>query len=346
MTMPLVLHCSAVLLLLMILSSPEKQGSEARVSNCCLKTSKTIVRLDLLKRYKEQKKPLCPVNALIFTTKKDVNICSDPSSPWAIRAKNFLDKKNQHPVKHPQELSPQTTALKPEAWLQSNSTTTNRTPHCVWRSHPPLNKTTMVREQSKQLTTVAPLHCKMKLHLAVGFLCFVALSSTFAQNGRPSHCCLKISSIAHKVRLDKIVDYWWQIKGVCPITAVVLKTRLGKRLCADPNIDWTKRAMSKVDTEKARTEGEKNKDAAALTPVPPAEGNREGAPTAAAANTPLKSQLQESAVSAAPRAERKEGGSAKPVKAPRGSKRRGKGGRKRKIKSKVGKKKGKRPAKK
>ncbi|KAG9273784.1 C-C motif chemokine 8-like [Astyanax mexicanus] len=125
MKMPLVLHCSAAVLLLVMLYSPEKQGNEARAVTCCLETSKTMLRLDLLKGYKEQKTFLCPVHAIIFTTKKNINICSDPTAPWTIRAKKFLDKKKQPPVQ-PKDLPHHnpTRALKPEAQAQSNSTTT------------------------------------------------------------------------------------------------------------------------------------------------------------------------------------------------------------------------------
>ncbi|KAL6489971.1 hypothetical protein MHYP_G00003160 [Metynnis hypsauchen] len=92
MKLPLVLHCSAAVLVLLLLS---KQGSEARPPvGCCLKTSERKVSVDQLSKYTIQNKPLCPVYAVRFTTQRGNIICSDPSSPWAVRAMAFLDKKN------------------------------------------------------------------------------------------------------------------------------------------------------------------------------------------------------------------------------------------------------------
>ncbi|KAL6489970.1 hypothetical protein MHYP_G00003150 [Metynnis hypsauchen] len=113
----------------------------------------------------------------------------------------------------------------------------------------------------------------MNLHLAVCFLCVAAFSSAFAQSRRPSNCCLSVSRIT--VRLDSILDYRWQDKGLCPVTAVVFETRRRNKICADPNRDWTKRAMRKVTKDKERKEAEKSKkDSATLTSVSPAEGTQ------------------------------------------------------------------------
>ncbi|XP_036451890.1 eotaxin-like [Colossoma macropomum] len=157
----------------------------------------------------------------------------------------------------------------------------------------------------------------MNLHLAVCFLCVAAFSSAFAQSRRPSNCCLKVSQIT--VRLDNIRDYKWQNKGLCPVMAVVFDTRNGNKLCADPNRDWTKRAMRKVDKDKERKEAEKSiKDSAALSSDSPAEANGEGASLPTPTKLPVNSRwLQESAASAAPKKQHE-------ADAPRGSKNQGK----------------------
>ncbi|XP_036452616.1 monocyte chemotactic protein 1B [Colossoma macropomum] len=121
MKLPLVLHCSAAILVLLLLS---KQGSEARPPvGCCLRTSDRKVSVDQLSKYTIQTKPLCPVYAVKFTTQRENIICSDPSSPWAIRAMAFLDKKNNPQQTKPIRTSPQTTSLPPV--MQSNSMTAN-----------------------------------------------------------------------------------------------------------------------------------------------------------------------------------------------------------------------------
>ncbi|XP_017575082.1 C-C motif chemokine 2-like [Pygocentrus nattereri] len=173
----------------------------------------------------------------------------------------------------------------------------------------------------------------MNLHLAVCFLCVAAFSSALAQSRRPSNCCLRVSRIT--VRLDNILDYRWQDKGLCPVTAVVFETRSGNKICSDPNRDWTKRAMSKVAKDKERKEAEKSKKelhcTATLTSDSPAEGNGEGAYPPTPPKLPANSRwLQESAVSAAPKKQHEPEGSVKSTKARQGSKNQGKGGKKKK----------------
>ncbi|KAL7876475.1 hypothetical protein AOLI_G00114380 [Acnodon oligacanthus] len=177
----------------------------------------------------------------------------------------------------------------------------------------------------------------MNLHLAVCFLCVAAFSSAFAQSRRPSNCCLRVSRII--VRVDSILDYRWQDKGLCPVTAVVFETRSGNKICSDPNREWTKRAISKVTKDKERKEAEKSKkDSSTLTSDSPAKGNGEGASPPTSTTLPVNSRwLQESAVSAAPKKQHEPEGSTKVV---QGSKNRGKGGKKkRKAKNRVRKRK-------
>ncbi|RXN30938.1 monocyte chemotactic 1B-like protein [Labeo rohita] len=74
--------------------------------------------------------------------------------------------------------------------------------------------------------------------------------STLQKDGRPVTCCLKLGR--SKPPLDRVLNYTIQTKRLCPITAVVIQTVYGKRLCSDPNSDWTKRAMWKVDGAKMK----------------------------------------------------------------------------------------------
>ncbi|XP_017575084.1 C-C motif chemokine 2 [Pygocentrus nattereri] len=123
MKLPLVLRCSAAVLVLLLLS---KQGSEARPPvGCCMKTSERKVYVDQLSKYTIQNKPLCPVYAVRFITQRGNLLCSDPSSPWAVRAMAYLDKKNNPQPTKLVRMAHQTTSLPPV--MQSNSTTTNGT---------------------------------------------------------------------------------------------------------------------------------------------------------------------------------------------------------------------------
>ncbi|KAI3375058.1 hypothetical protein L3Q82_021574 [Scortum barcoo] len=91
---------------------------------------------------------------------------------------------------------------------------------------------------------------KFSLVLAA-LLCFTTwMSMVDATQGPVSNCCLRWSNTRIPVKL--IVDYTIQSEGACPIKAVILQTHRGKRLCSDPNSDWGKKAMLKVDEEKKK----------------------------------------------------------------------------------------------
>uniref|UniRef100_A0A8C1DPL0 Chemokine interleukin-8-like domain-containing protein n=1 Tax=Cyprinus carpio carpio TaxID=630221 RepID=A0A8C1DPL0_CYPCA len=107
--------------------------------------------------------------------------------------------------------------------------------------------------------------------------------SVFA-DGRPVGCCLKLR--LSKLPFDKVLNYRIQTKALCPINAVVIQTLSGKRLCSDPNSDWTKRVMWKVDEAK--------KKAREQDPVPAERastaGSRRRADPVTAIKLPLNSQ--------------------------------------------------------
>ncbi|XP_045907251.1 C-C motif chemokine 13-like [Micropterus dolomieu] len=92
----------------------------------------------------------------------------------------------------------------------------------------------------------------MRFSLGVAaLLCFTTwMSVVHATHGPVSICCMQWSNT--QVPLKRIVDYTIQSEGVCPIAAVMFQTKLGKRICSDPNSDWAKEAIRKVDEEKKK----------------------------------------------------------------------------------------------
>ncbi|XP_074507064.1 C-C motif chemokine 2-like [Sebastes fasciatus] len=92
----------------------------------------------------------------------------------------------------------------------------------------------------------------MRLSLVLAaLLCFTTwMSVGHATNGPVSSCCLGRSDT--KVPFKRILSYTIQTDGVCQITAVVFLTKLGKRICSDPNSDWAKRTILKLDEEKKK----------------------------------------------------------------------------------------------
>uniref|UniRef100_A0A672IPP9 Chemokine interleukin-8-like domain-containing protein n=2 Tax=Salarias fasciatus TaxID=181472 RepID=A0A672IPP9_SALFA len=95
-----------------------------------------------------------------------------------------------------------------------------------------------------------PLREKMQFNLVLfTFLCNTSWG-IFVQttHGPVVNCCIKLTGA--KVTLDKVQKYTIQSSAACPISAVKIVTKQGKTLCADPNDNWTKKAMEKVDKEK------------------------------------------------------------------------------------------------
>ncbi|XP_045919176.1 monocyte chemotactic protein 1B-like isoform X2 [Micropterus dolomieu] len=92
----------------------------------------------------------------------------------------------------------------------------------------------------------------MRLSLVVAaLLCFTTwMSVVHATHGPVPLCCMQWSNT--RIPLKRIVGYTIQSEGVCPIAAVMFQTKLGKRICSDPNSVWAKEAILKVDEEKEK----------------------------------------------------------------------------------------------
>ncbi|XP_008300078.1 eotaxin-like isoform X1 [Stegastes partitus] len=90
----------------------------------------------------------------------------------------------------------------------------------------------------------------MQLSLVLAaLLCFTTwVTFTNATHGSERNCCLQWSTT--KVPVNRIVNYTIQPEGVCPIKAVLLETRRRNKLCSDPDSEWAKRAMAKVDKDR------------------------------------------------------------------------------------------------
>ncbi|NP_001373525.1 C-C motif chemokine 32b.3 precursor [Danio rerio] len=80
--------------------------------------------------------------------------------------------------------------------------------------------------------------------LVLVLLCYNAATSVRL------NCCLRTSKSS--IPIKRVVDYRVQQPGICPIEAVILVTVKGKRICCDPNTEWIKKTMRKVDQKKLR----------------------------------------------------------------------------------------------
>ncbi|XP_072219076.1 uncharacterized protein [Leuresthes tenuis] len=84
-------------------------------------------------------------------------------------------------------------------------------------------------------------------------LCFTTwMNLVYAVTGPVQDCkCLRWSTT--EIPVHKIRNYTIQKEGVCSITAIKFQTVHGKTICAKPETNWTKKAMQKVDRQKAQT---------------------------------------------------------------------------------------------
>ncbi|XP_063062228.1 monocyte chemotactic protein 1B-like [Engraulis encrasicolus] len=60
-------------------------------TNCCLTTVKIVLPPKNIRDYHWQKVPLCPIEAVVLTTVKGVQVCSDPKKPWVKKAVKHVD---------------------------------------------------------------------------------------------------------------------------------------------------------------------------------------------------------------------------------------------------------------
>ncbi|XP_048868517.1 C-C motif chemokine 17-like [Brienomyrus brachyistius] len=93
---------ASLLLLLVSLTAIHSSGP---VVTCCLKTSKTVQRVQQIRNYYQQSAGLCPVDAVIFVVgRKKAKICSSPAEPWVRKAMKYVDNRKRRRVRGEQEV--------------------------------------------------------------------------------------------------------------------------------------------------------------------------------------------------------------------------------------------------
>ncbi|KAJ8394983.1 hypothetical protein AAFF_G00039340 [Aldrovandia affinis] len=94
------------------------------------------------------------------------------------------------------------------------------------------------------------------------FLCAATwMPRVSTSTGPSSNCCLKVSET--RLHLKNIVRHIEQKAGLCPVDAIVFLTKKGKKVCADPDRDWVKKAVGKLE-ERKKSKG-KRKEKTATT---------------------------------------------------------------------------------
>ncbi|TNN78166.1 C-C motif chemokine 2 [Liparis tanakae] len=81
-------------------------------------------------------------------------------------------------------------------------------------------------------------------------LCFTTWMNVVHATHAPVSSCCPGWSHPKANRLKQIVNYTFQTEGVCPITAVVFHTKLGRNICSDPNSVFAKKGILKVEEKR------------------------------------------------------------------------------------------------
>ncbi|XP_028283298.1 uncharacterized protein LOC114449677 [Parambassis ranga] len=215
------------------------QATPGRLANCCIQWSTTKIPLHLVMNYTIQSEGVCPISAVRFHTNRGKTICSDPDSKWAKRVIEKVDRKTRTLLEKGQSEEGSTSDMTPVA--------------CTLPKNEPRQKIRKGRRRLRKQRRRGKKVQKKDMHLSlvlVTVLCFTTwVSSAHATHGpTASTCCVQWSTT--RVQLNKIISYTIQSEGVCRIFAVQFLTVSGKTICSNPNTDWTKKAISKVDEER------------------------------------------------------------------------------------------------
>ncbi|XP_065596112.1 C-C motif chemokine 21a-like [Cyrtonyx montezumae] len=90
-----------LLLLVAALLLHQAEGVDNPASDCCLKTSQKTIPIKLVKTYSIQgPESGCVLRAVVFTTKKNVKICSSPSDPSVQKLIRSLENKRRNHSLH------------------------------------------------------------------------------------------------------------------------------------------------------------------------------------------------------------------------------------------------------
>ncbi|CAM4589438.1 unnamed protein product [Leuciscus chuanchicus] len=180
----------------------------------CLTTTTTKVPMKNLRSYTIQNKPLFPVNAVRFRTIKGNTICSDPSSPWAIKAMNTA---RQSVTATPEKMSSINTKS-----AQSSKTRVSSTP--VKKQVYTQNLT------DRGDTTPTETGNETELHIPV---------TTLEQDWRGSTETtetFQLDGLAQEEEESTIMNEFRTIKG--------------NTICSDPSSPWAIKAMKYLDAKK------------------------------------------------------------------------------------------------
>ncbi|XP_062413495.1 eotaxin-like [Pungitius pungitius] len=133
----------------------------------------------------------------------------------------------------------------------------------------------------------------------VALLCFTTwVSVVQATHARLPRCdCPGWSTT--RVSPRRVVNYTRQSESDCKINVVVFQRRGGRKICSDPNSNWAKKVILKVDKEQSLLQQNRQNQDASTSTASPAPPHQRRLTSAASPAPPHQSRLT-SAASPAP----------------------------------------------
>ncbi|XP_051737332.1 uncharacterized protein LOC127505660 isoform X4 [Ctenopharyngodon idella] len=282
----------------------------------CLTTTDTKVLMKYLRSYKLQHKPLFPVDAVRFLTIKGNTICSDPSSPWAIKAMKYLDAK-----KKPQSASStahQSVTAAPTKISMINTKSAQSSTTQIWST--PVKKqvysyTQILRDiigHTTQKTESKTEFSTPKTTLEQDWRGSTETTETFQLDGLaweeekpttmnepfidkfsdvpiPTSC---LTTTDTEVPLNNLRSYTLQHKPLFPVDAVRFLTIKGNTICLDPSSPWAVNSMKYLDAKK-KPQSASARQSVTAAPKKMSTINTKSAPSSTIQiwSTPVKKQV-------------------------------------------------------